>query len=86
VFGIVVAVAVQNVFCLEMHQNKVFFLKKKLFLTSAHQNNLKKKIHFKHKKKIQNLRERGLHRIPKHTLSNKLMFIIEEIKHFLLRK
>jgi hypothetical protein len=28
VFEIVVAVTVQSVFCLEMYQNKVFFLKK----------------------------------------------------------
>jgi hypothetical protein len=30
-FGIVVAVAVQSVFRLEMHQNNVFFLKKIIF-------------------------------------------------------
>jgi hypothetical protein len=36
----VVAVAVQSAFCLEIHQNDVFFLKK-LFLKSKHQNNLK---------------------------------------------
>jgi hypothetical protein len=40
-FGIVVAVAVQNTFRLEMHQNDIFFIFKKLFLISAHQNNLK---------------------------------------------
>jgi hypothetical protein len=41
VFEIVVMVAVESVFCLEMHQNEVFFIFLKLFLTSAYQNNLK---------------------------------------------
>jgi len=51
-FGIVVAVAVQNVFRLEMYQNEVFLFFKKIFLTSAYQNDLKtlKKIHFKKSK------------------------------------
>jgi hypothetical protein len=40
-FGIVVAVAVQIIFRLEMHQNNIFFILKKLFLKSTHQNNLK---------------------------------------------
>jgi len=41
-FGIVVAVAVQSAFRLEMHQNDIFFLFfKKSFLISAYQNNLK---------------------------------------------
>jgi hypothetical protein len=40
VFGSVVAVAFQSVFRSEMHQNNIF-KKKKLFLTSAYQNNLK---------------------------------------------
>jgi hypothetical protein len=31
VFGIVVAVAVQSAFCLEMHQNKVFLFLKNYF-------------------------------------------------------
>jgi hypothetical protein len=39
-FGIVIAVMVQNAFRLEMHQNEVFFFLKS-FLTSAHQNNMK---------------------------------------------
>jgi len=39
-FGIVVMVAVQSAFRLEIHQNIVFFLKK-LFLTLAHQNDQK---------------------------------------------
>jgi hypothetical protein len=34
-FGIMVAVAVQSAFCLEIHQNNIFF-KKKLFLRSEH--------------------------------------------------
>jgi hypothetical protein len=34
-------VTVQNVFYLEIHQNKFFFTFKKLFLTSTHQNNIK---------------------------------------------
>jgi hypothetical protein len=37
----VVAVAFQSVFYLEMHQNNIFFIFKKLFLISAHQNDLK---------------------------------------------
>jgi hypothetical protein len=40
-FVIVVAVAVQSVFRLEMHQNDIFFIFKKLFLRSTHQNDLK---------------------------------------------
>jgi len=40
-FGSVVAVAFQSVFHLKMNQNNIFFILKKLFLTSAHQNNLK---------------------------------------------
>jgi hypothetical protein len=38
--GSVVAVAFQNAFYLEMHQN-IFFIFKKIFLISAHQNDLK---------------------------------------------
>jgi hypothetical protein len=38
VFRIVVAVMIQSAFHLEMHQKNIF---KKLFLTSAHQNDLK---------------------------------------------
>jgi hypothetical protein len=30
-FGIMVAVAVQSAFCLEIHQNNIFFLKKIIF-------------------------------------------------------
>jgi len=47
-FKIVVAVAVQSVFCLEMHQSEVFLFFKKLFLTSTYQNDMKtlKKILF----------------------------------------
>jgi hypothetical protein len=37
----VVAVAVQNIFRLEIYQNKKFFILKNLFLISAHQNDLK---------------------------------------------
>jgi hypothetical protein len=40
VFEIVVTVAVQSAFHLEMHQNKKIIFKK-LFLTSAHQNDPK---------------------------------------------
>jgi hypothetical protein len=36
-----VAVVFQNIFRLEIHQNNIFFILKKLFLISAHQNNLK---------------------------------------------
>jgi hypothetical protein len=35
-----ITAAIQNVFYLEMHRNNIF-LKKKLFLTSTHQNNIK---------------------------------------------
>jgi hypothetical protein len=37
----VVAVAFQSIFYLEMHQNNIFFILKKLFLKSAYQNDLK---------------------------------------------
>jgi hypothetical protein len=37
----VVAVTFQSVFYLEMHQNNIFFIFKKLFLISAHQNDMK---------------------------------------------
>ena len=40
-FESLVVVAFQNAFYLEMHQNNIFFIFKKLFLTSAHQNYLK---------------------------------------------
>jgi hypothetical protein len=44
----VVAVAFQSVFYLKMHQNNYFFIFKKLFLISVHQNDLKtKKINLK---------------------------------------
>jgi hypothetical protein len=41
VFGSVVAVVFQNIFYSKIYQNNIFFIFKKLFLTSAHQNNLK---------------------------------------------
>jgi hypothetical protein len=53
VFESVVVIAFQSTFCSEMLQNNIFF--KKLFLTSAHQNNKKKNmknIYFKQKKLI----------------------------------
>jgi hypothetical protein len=37
----VVAIAFQSAFYLEMHQNNIFFILKKLFLISAHQIYLK---------------------------------------------
>jgi hypothetical protein len=40
-FEIVAAIAVQNAFHLEIYQNNIFFIFKKLFLISAHQNDLK---------------------------------------------
>ena len=40
-FESVIAVAFQSVFYSEIYQNNIFFIFKKLFLTSAHQNNLK---------------------------------------------
>jgi hypothetical protein len=36
-----VAVAFQSAFHLEMYQNNIFFIFKKLFLKSGHQNDLK---------------------------------------------
>jgi hypothetical protein len=36
-----VAVVFQSVFHSEMYQNNIFFIFKKLFFISAHQNNLK---------------------------------------------
>jgi len=37
----VIVVAYQITFYLEMHQNNIFFIFKKLFLISTHQNDLK---------------------------------------------
>jgi hypothetical protein len=55
-FGLesVVAVAFQNVFRSEIHQNNIFFYFKKIFLTLVHQNDLKtpKNINLKKKKLI----------------------------------
>lgn len=53
-FEIVVAVTVQSVFRLEMHQNEVFFFILNHFLhhTSKQSENIKKKIHFKQKKNV----------------------------------
>jgi hypothetical protein len=52
VFGIVVVVAVQSAFYLEMHQNEVFSFFLKLFLISIQQNDLKIYIFYFKKKKI----------------------------------
>jgi len=41
VFGSVVAVVFLNAFHLEIQQNNIFFIFKKLFLISANQNGLK---------------------------------------------
>jgi hypothetical protein len=46
-FDSVVAVAFQITFRAEMHANDVFLFFKKLFLTSAHQNNSKHINHIK---------------------------------------
>jgi len=40
-FGIVVAITVQSAFRLKIHQDDIFFILKKSFLISAHQNDLK---------------------------------------------
>jgi hypothetical protein len=40
-FGSVVMVAFQSAFYSEMYQNNIFIFLKKLFLISAHQNDLK---------------------------------------------
>jgi hypothetical protein len=46
-FGSVIAVAFQSVFHSVMHQNNIFFIFKKLFLSSAYPNDPKhKKINF----------------------------------------
>jgi len=47
-FESVVAVTFQSIFRVEIHQNNIFFILKKLFLKSAHQNDPKytKKINF----------------------------------------
>jgi len=59
-FRIVVMVAVQSAFCLEMHQNEVFLFFKITIDTSTSKQfeNIKKKKNW----------ERGLHRVPKHNL------------------
>jgi len=41
VFESVVVVVFQSTFRLEMHQNVIFFIFKKLFLILAHENNMK---------------------------------------------
>jgi hypothetical protein len=46
-FGSVVAVAFQITFRVKIHANNIFFIFKKLFLTSAHQNNPKHINHIK---------------------------------------
>jgi hypothetical protein len=46
-FGSVVAIAFQITFHNEMHANDVFSFFKKLFLTSAHQNDPKHTTHIK---------------------------------------
>jgi hypothetical protein len=43
----VVAVAFQITFCAEIYVNDVFFIFKKLFLISAHQNDPKRTNHIK---------------------------------------
>jgi len=50
----VVTITFQNVFYLEMYQNNIFFIFLKLFLISAHQNDLKtpKNIKLKQRKKL----------------------------------
>jgi hypothetical protein len=40
-FGSVVTIVFQNTFHLEIYQNNIFFIFKKLFLISVHQNDLK---------------------------------------------
>jgi len=40
-FENVIVVAFQNIFRAEMHQNNIFFILKKLFLRSGHQNDPK---------------------------------------------
>ena len=54
-FGSAVAVAFQSVYRAEIYQNDIFFIFKKLFLKSAHQNDIKtpKYIHLKYKKNNQ---------------------------------
>ena len=44
-FGIVIAIAFQIAFRAEIHANDVFLFFKKLFLTSAHQNDPKSTNH-----------------------------------------
>jgi hypothetical protein len=43
----VIAVAFQITFCAEIHANDIFFIFLKLFLISAHQNDLKRTNHIK---------------------------------------
>jgi hypothetical protein len=40
-FKNIIAVAFQSDFYLKIHQNNIFFIFLKLFLTSVHQNNIK---------------------------------------------
>ena len=40
-FESVVTVVFENIFCLEIHENDIFFIFKKLFLILVNENNLK---------------------------------------------
>jgi len=40
-FGSMTMIAFQNAFHLEVYQNNIFFIFKKIFLKSVHQNNIK---------------------------------------------
>jgi hypothetical protein len=74
-FGNVVAVAFQNTFHSEMHQNNIFFYFLKLFLTSAHQNNmktLKKNINLKQKNKKNSIFFKSVFETQKQTGPSKL--------------
>ena len=64
-FEIVVGSYGSKYFSLEMHQNDIFFIFKKLFLISVHQNDLKTLIILK---KIK-LKQHDLKHPPKHILA-----------------
>jgi len=70
-FGSVVAVAFQSDFNAETHQNDIFFIFKKLFLRSAHQNDSKNNFY---KKKLNFFRNVGITAFPNAHLCLILVF------------
>jgi hypothetical protein len=71
----VVAVVFQSVFRAEMHQHDIYFIFKKLFLRSAHQNDLKHIIFFKKK--------HDLHRVFKRRINHEFFKLTYEFNYLI---